>query len=186
MTETYRLRVSVDLNPVSPLKYVEHYALITDDSDEYEYVSYQPHYSWDGDLVTPATRTLIDEVLYDGGNVLDELVKHFQRRGYTVLKRAYHDMFNGHITEYVLAVDGPIDVLVKDYEEWLAGDIYVVSLERNTLWTNEYGDTEYRWDYVNSVYNVHLNKDFTPKVGANSEFGISLPDNIEVVYEYER
>ena len=184
MYETYRLRVSADLAPVSPLEYVEHYAMITDDSDEYEYVTYQPHYSWDGDLVTQATRTLIDEVLDNGGNVLDELVKHFQRRGYTVLKRAYHDMFNGHITEYVLAVDrGPINVLVKEYEEWLAGDIYVVSLERNTLWTSEYGDTEYRWDCVNSVYNVHLNKDFTPQVVANMSFGISLPNNVEVVYE---
>ncbi len=185
MSETYRLRVSEDLAPVSPLEYVEHYALITDDSDEY--VSYQPHYSCDGDLVTPATRTLIDEVLYDGGNVLDELVKHFQRRGYTVLKRAYHDMFNGHITEYVLAVDrGPIEGLVKDYEEYLAGDIYVVSLERNTLWISEYGDTEYRWDCVDSVCDVHLNKDFTPRVVANMSFGISLSDNVEVVYEYER
>ena len=182
MYETYRLRVSDDLAPVSPLEYVEHYALITDDSDEY--ATYRPHYSWGGDLVTPATRTLIDEVLYDGGNVLDELVKHFQRRGYTVLKRAYHDMFNGRITEYVLAVDrGPIEGLVKDYEEYLAGNAYVVSLERNTLWTSEYGDTEYRWDCVNSVCNVHLNKDFTPLVVANIEFGIELPDNVKVVYE---
>ena len=185
MYETYRLRVSDDLDPVNPLEYVEHYALITDDSDEC--VSYQPRYSCGGDLVTPATRTLIDAVLDNGGNVLDELVKHFQRRGYTVLKRAYHDMFNGHITEYVLAVDrGPIKSIVKDYEEWLAGDIYVVSLERNTLWTSEYDDTEYRWDCVNSVCNVHLNKDFTPQVVANMSFGISLPDNVEVVYEYER
>ena len=125
MDEKYRLRVSYDWATVSPLEYVEHYALITDDSDEYEYLTYQPHYSWDGDLVTPATRTLIDEVLYDGGNVLDELVKHFQRRGYTVLKRAYHDMFNGHITEYVLAVDrGPINVLAKEYEEKIMKTMY--------------------------------------------------------------
>ena len=185
MYETYRLRVSYDLAPVNPLKYVEHYALITDDFNEY--VTYLPHYSCDGDLVTPATHTLVDEVLDNGGIVLDELVKHFQRRGYAVLKRAYHDMFNGHITEYVLAVDrGPIKVLAKEYEGWLAGDIYVVSLERNTLWTSEYGDTEYRWDCVNSVYNVHLNKEFTPQVVANMSFGISLPDNVEVVYEQER
>lgn len=182
MNETYRLHVSYDLAPVNPLEYMEQYALITNDSDDY--VTYWQHFSCDGDLVTPATRTLIDWVLDHDGNVLDELVKHFQRRGYSVLKRAYHDMVNGHITEYVLAVShGPIEALAKDYEQWLDGDVYVVSLERKTLWTSEYGDTEYRWDCVDSVYDVHLNKDFTTQAVANSEFGIELPDNIEIVYE---
>ena len=166
--------------------------------DDYAVVSLESYYGTrltiEGNLVDTVTRTALENTLNyaDSDDAFySAAVRHFQRRGYLATDRTYHDMHNGHLRHYILAIDvkdetgpGYIDAEAENYERWLAGDVYGVILERLTTWTSEFGDIEERWDAVPdcAIWGCYLDDNYTALTVAREHFGINLPDDVEVIY----
>lgn len=164
--------------------------------DDYAVVSldYWGRIEIDGDLADTVTRAALENSLVyaDNGDAFySAAVRHFQRRGYLVTDRTYHDMHSGHLKHYVLAIDGKdetgpgcIDAEAERYERWLAGDVYGVILERLTRWTSEFGDVDERWDTVPdcAIWGCYLDSDYTALDVARDYFDVELPDDVEVIY----
>ena len=171
--------------------------------DDYAGVSldYWGRLEIEGDLADTVTRTALENSLvYADSNddFYSAAVRHFQRRGYLVADRTYHDMHDGHLKRYILAIDvkdetGPwyIDRQAEIYERWLAGDVYgvileqkvryVCALEDNTiLWEDEIES----WDTVPdcAIWGCYLDSDYTALDVARDYFDVELPDDVEVIY----
>ena len=78
-------------------------------------------------------------------------------------------------------------------EQWRAGEVYGVIVERKVDWTFE-GDipdgvmvpnTMTTWEEIDSIWGCYLDDTYTARVVANEYFGIPLPETLDGLSEAE-
>ena len=98
----------------------------------------------------------IEDHAEDAEDVGAALVKHFQRRGWRASVASWTGYSQGDWREYIIAApDNYLPALVETLNQWLSGDVYVLSAEELITWRNDAGDTRETWEMVESVSGIY-------------------------------
>lgn len=177
----YRIKTYYDENTECPLEWPgDAYAVVSLDNRHFGRVNVE------GTLAGDYRFSDVWEYAYNDDDFLEAVAKHFQRQGYQVITRDYHDMRDGGHKKYVLAIDvsdseigpGYMQGEAKMYESWLSGDVYGVELEKRC----ECCDS---WTALESIWGNYLTDDYTALEVAREHFIPDLPDDTQVLEPWE-
>ena len=106
-----------------------------------------------------ALDALIDTLDYYGNGDPEDMdtaiLKHLKRKGYAARIAEVGGHASWHFAVFYAKPDGGdvnawINGNIRTFEQWRDGEVYILTLERRTTWTNDRGETRETWETVDS------------------------------------
>ena len=156
INDDYRVAVSYDDSPDCPLAWNDEFNAHTIRVDRHTLnMKELGVYDAEGD----ALDTLLDTVDYYGNGYPEDMdiaiLKHLKRKGYAARIAEVGGRDGWHLAVFYARPDaGDVNAWlngnIRTFEQWRDGEVYTLTLERRTTWTNDRGETRETWEAVDS------------------------------------